>query len=126
VKEATKDMFGRKAAAIAAASVFGVGLLGSAALAALAPVSTGAGVDQGTTASVELKGPKPGAPDRFKAILDALVSKGVITQAQEDAILGALKDATVTHKDRGDVLARILSGLFEQSASYLGMAPSDL
>ena len=118
-------MFGRKALAIATASVFGLGLLSSAAVAALAPVSTGVLADQGTAASVDAKGPKPGAPDKFKAILDALVAKGVITQAQEDAILAALKDAA-GQKDRDDVLERILRGLFEQSATYLGIAPADL
>src|SRR5437867_12354908 len=118
-------MFGRKALAIATASVFGLGLLGSAAVAALAPVSTGVLADQGTAASVDAKGPKPGAPDKFKAILDALVAKGVITQAQEDAILAALKDAA-GQKDRDDVLERILRVLFEQSATYLGIAPADL
>ena len=118
-------MFGRKALAIATASVFGLGLLSSAAVAALAPVSTGVLADQGTAASVDAKGPKPGAPDKFKAILDALVAKGVITQAQEDAILAALKDAA-DQKDRDDVLGRILHGLFEQSATYLGIAPADL
>src|SRR5207247_97640 len=110
-------MFGRKAVAIATAGVFGLGLLGSAALAALAPVSNGGLEDQGTVASVDAKGPKPGAPDKVKAILDALVAKGVITQAQEDAILAALKDAA-GQKDRDDVLGRILHGLFEQSATY--------
>src|SRR5881628_550494 len=118
-------MFGRKALAIATASVFGLGLLSSAAVAALAPVSTGVLADQGTAASVDAKGPKPGAPDKFKAILDALVAKGVITQAQEDAILAALKDAA-GQKDRDDVLERILRVLFEQSATYLGIAPADL
>ena len=118
-------MFGRKALAIATASVFGLGLLSSAAVAALAPVSTDVLADQGTAASVDAKGPKPGAPDKFKAILDALVAKGVITQAQEDAILAALKDAA-GQKDRDDVLERILRVLFEQSATYLGIAPADL
>lgn len=125
VKEATKDMFGRKAVAIATASIFGIGLLGGAAVAAFAPVSV-AGVDEGNPASAELKGPKPGSPDRFKAVLDALVAKGVITQAQEDAILAALKDAAGTDKDRGDVLHRILGNLFEQSATYLGTTPAAL
>src|SRR5947209_7840282 len=31
--------------------------------------------------------------DKVKAVLDALVAKGTITQAQEDAILQAFKDA---------------------------------
>src|SRR5439155_815684 len=100
-------MFGRKAVAIATASVFGLGLLGSAAVAALAPVSTDVLADQGTAASLDAKGPKPGAPDKFNAILEAL------------------KDAA-GQKDRDDVLERILHGLFEQSATYLGIAPADL
>jgi glycosyltransferase A (GT-A) superfamily protein (DUF2064 family) len=119
-------MFGRKALAITTASVFGVGLLGSAALAALAPVSTDALADQGQAVSAEAKGPKPGAPDKIKAVLDALVAKGVITQAQEDAVLAALKDAAGQKPDRGNALERILGGLFEQSATYLGIGPADL
>jgi hypothetical protein len=119
-------MFGRKAVAIATASIFGLGLLGSAAVAALSPVGGGVVTEQSAAASADAKGPKPGAPDKIKALLDGLVTKGVITQAQEDAILAAFKDAAGKHNDRGDALHRILTGLFEQSATYLGITPADL
>src|ERR671936_2872855 len=119
-------MFGRKAVAIATASIFGLGLLGSAAVAALAPVAGEAVADQSAAASADAKGPKAGAPDKIKALLDALVTKGVITQAQEDAILAAFKDAAGKKDEHGDALHRILSNLFEQSATYLGMTPAEL
>ena len=129
LKEATRQMFGRKTLGIAAASVFGVALLGGAALAALAPVSTdGPEVTAGAATSTDLKPNHPDKdhPDKLKAILDALVTKGVITQAQEDAILAALKDAAGKDKDRGEVLHHILRDLFGQSATYLGISPADL
>ena len=62
--------------------------------------------------------PKPGN-DKLKGILDALVAKGVITHAQEDAILGAIKN----DKNGEDLLRRVFAGLFDQSATYLGMKP---
>jgi hypothetical protein len=124
LKEATKDMNGRKAAVIATASVLGIGLLGSAALAAFAPAPSES-FDSVPGLEASANGPKPGSPDKIKAILDALVAKNVITQAQADAIVAALKD-TQSEKDRGDFLRRVLSGLFEQSATYLGMTQADL
>lgn len=121
-------MFGQKrtvAIAIATA-IIGVGLLGGAAFAAFAPSSTDTFslVPDLSGSAITAAAPKPGN-DKLKAILDALVAKGVITQAQEDAILAAMKDA---HGDKGrdDLLRRVFAGLFDQSASYLGMKPADL
>lgn len=114
---------GRKTATIAVTALLGLGLLGSAAFAAFAPAPADTFSLVPTlpgTAVAEV--PKA---DKVKAILDALVTKGVITQAQEDAILAALKDAA-GDKDRDDLLKRVFANLFEQSATYLGIAPADL
>jgi len=111
---------GRKAAVIALTAVIGTGLLGGAALAAFAPAPEYALSVDGSDGNLTIaETPKGG---QVKNVLDALVSKGVITQAQEDAIIGALKDA---RGDR-DAVKRILTGLFQESATYLGIAPKDL
>ncbi len=109
------------------AGVLGLAVTGAAAFAAFeptAPASTAANVAVGTaTAQTD----KEGAHDRLKDVLDSLVQKGTITQAQEDAILDALKTA---HKDKDKdehgVLHRVLHGLMKMSAEYLGMTPKDL
>ena len=114
---------GRKVAAVAVTALLGVGLLGSAALAAFAPVPTDTfSLVPTLPGTAVAETPKT---DKLKAVLDALVSKGVITQAQEDAILAAAKDAG-GDKDRDDLLKHVFANLFEQSATYLGMTPADL
>jgi polyhydroxyalkanoate synthesis regulator phasin len=121
-------MFGRKAILVVVTAAIGVSLLGGAALAAFAPAATGETslvVDAQGQAAME-RGPKPGdRPDKLKDILDALVTKGVITQAQEDQILGALKN-TVTDRVKDALVGRVFSDLFAQSATYLGMTQGDL
>ena len=117
-------LFGRRAVIAAVTAVFGLGLLGTAAFAAFAPAPAD---------TFALVPSLPGAPvaeaakggDKLKALLDALVTKGVITQGQEDAIIGAVKDAR-GDKAREDFLRKVLASLFEQSATYLGMQPADL
>jgi hypothetical protein len=124
-KEAT-GMFGRKVAIAIATAILGVGLLGGAAFAAFAPspVDTSSLVPELSGSAGSAAAPKPGH-DKLKAILDALVAKGVITQAQEDSILAAIKDAH-GDKDRDALLRRVFASLFEQSATYLGTTPADL
>jgi hypothetical protein len=58
--------------------------------------------------------------DRLKKLLDGLVTKGVITQQQEDAILAAAKDAKPVRT------AKVVRDLLGESAKYLGLAPKDL
>ena len=116
-------LFRRKAAVVAVTAIFGLGVLGTAAFAALAPA-------QGDTFSLVPSLPGSAvadAPraDKLKAILDALVSKGLITQAQEDAIVAALKDAA-GDRQGAEFAKRVLAKGFEQSATYLGVAPADL
>jgi len=116
-------MFGRNAAIAIATGVLGVGMLGGAAFAAFAPVpaDTFSLAPDLSGSALTAVAPKPGN-DRLKGILDALVTKGVITQAQEDAILAAVRDGE--HRD--DALRQVFKHLFEQSADYLGMKPAEL
>lgn len=106
---------GRKVAIVAMTALIGTGLLGTAAFAAFAPAA-GHATLPGTTAQA----PKA---DRLKVVLDALVARGVITQAQADAILQALKEE---RRDDGDHAKRFFGNLFEQSAAYLEMQPAAL
>ncbi len=119
-------LIGRRAAVVAVTTILGLGVLGSAAFAALAPTTTqdGASIIAPLPGMALAEAPKGKS---LKSVLDALVTKGVITQQQEDAILAALKD---THRDndrdRDDFLKRVLAGLFGQSATYLGVQPAEL
>lgn len=104
------------------AAALTVALLGGAALAAFAPVDYDP-VDA-VAAELGIAAPANSGTDKLKTILDALAAKGVITAAQEDAILAAVRDADPA---RGaGALKRILSGLLEGSAKYLGLTMADL
>jgi hypothetical protein len=123
-----RKMFGgqRRVVIAIVTGILGLGLLGGAAFAtfAPAPADTFSLVPSIEGASTTSAAPKPG-DNGLKAILDALVAKGVITQAQEDAILAAAKDAH-GDKSRDDLLRRVFGNLFDQSATYLGLKPSEL
>src|SRR5258706_410800 len=118
-------MFGgqRKVVIAIVTGILGMGARAGAARAPLAPApaDTFSLVPDLEGASTTSAAPKPG-DNGLKAILDALVTKGVITQAQEDAILAAAKDA----HGRDDLLRRVFGNLFDQSAIYLGLTPADL
>ena len=113
-------MFGirRKAAIAITTAIFGTALLGGAALAAFAPAQ----LETELVTSPSAQGGQPDRADKMKQILDALVAKNVITQAQEDAILTAMKGDR-THEE---LVRRILAGLFDQTVTYLGTTPADL
>jgi len=114
---------GRKVATAAITALLGLGLLGSAAFAAFAPAPTDTfSLVPALPGTAVAETPKA---DKLKALLDALVTKGVITKAQEDAILAAVKDAA-GDKDRDGLLRQVFAKLFDQSATYLGMTPADL
>ncbi len=115
---------GRRAAVTAVTAIFGLGLLGSAAFAAFAPTpsDTFSLVPSLPGTAVAQTPPQ----NKLKDVLDGLVQKGVITQQQEDAILAALKNANGDDKARAELLRKVFAGLFEQSATYLGMQPKDL
>jgi SAM-dependent methyltransferase len=110
----------RKVVLAVGAAIASVGLFGAVAFAAFAPdVSTTTNSVFGPSNVVAAEDTKH---DRFKDVLDGLVKKGVITQAQEDAILAALKDAAGTHVK----VEAILHDFFSESAKYLGMTDKDL
>ncbi len=124
----TMKVFGTtKLATAALAGVLSLAVTGAAAFAAfqpVAPTTSIAATDTGATASLSAEDrPKDGT----KTILDKLVANGTITQAQEDAILKAFKDATEQHKEkRGDaegavLLKRLLADLMKLSVSYIGL-----
>jgi hypothetical protein len=109
---------GRKAAITAMAAMFSTALLGGAALAAFAPVQAATSIVAGAEANKD-------RPANLKTILDDLVKRNVITQAQEDAILAALA-AAKPDRTHEEFLRRIAQEFLAQSASYLGMTMADL
>lgn len=69
--------------------------------------------------------------DRIKAALDALVKKGTITQAQEDAILQALQQTAPPRPKPpvGPLVPNIkffIGDLMRTTTTYLGLSPKDL
>lgn len=106
-----------KAVAVASAGFLGAGLLGGVAFAAVPTATDHSGSTMpNTTANAVLD--KTGG--KLKAALDALVSKGVITQAQEDAIVDAL---TADHKDHPK-LKEFVGDVVKESVDYIGL-PAD-
>jgi polyhydroxyalkanoate synthesis regulator phasin len=96
-------------------------LLGGAALATFAPMTydSPSQIDGDSSTAAENSG-----SDKLKSILDGLVVKGLITQAQEDAILAAVKTAAPVRE--GATVRGIFAGLFNESAKYLSLTPADL
>lgn len=117
-------MFGirRKAAIAVTTAIFATALLGGAALAAFAPTQLEPELVAGLDAAPNAQAGQKDRADKMKQILDALVAKNVITQAQEDAILAALAG----DRAHEDFLHRVLAGLFDQTVSYLGTTAADL
>lgn len=112
----------RKPAAIAMTAILGTGLLGGAAFAAFTPTNDVAwSIDPANGAVTMSEAPK--GTDLLKTVLDSLVAKNVITQAQEDAIITALKDARTANSD---VLKKVVAGLLNESATYLGFNQQEL
>ncbi len=107
----------RKSVAIASVSLLSVGLLGGVAFAAIpTPTDT---VAMRTPTSITANSTEAAAEKaraKLKAVLDALVAKNVITQAQEDAIIGALTTAADHPK-----LREFVGDVAKESVSYLGL-----
>lgn len=104
-----------KTAAIVSAGFLGAGLLGGVAFAAV-PVTNGvSAMTAPDTSTANATDEKKRA--KLKAVLDALVAKNVITQAQEDAIIAALG---AEHKDHPR-LREFLGDVVKESVSYLGL-----
>lgn len=115
---------GRTVATGVVTGVLGLAITGAAASAAFTPTpptAVVAAVESGaeTVAVAEKEGPK----QPLKAILDRLVANGTITQAQEEAILKAVKDAAGEHRDRDNaaIVKRVLADLMRLSIQYIDL-----
>jgi hypothetical protein len=108
-----------KAVAIASAGFLGAGLLGGVAFAAVPATSDTAWTTApNSVPSAQTTDEKARA--KIKAVLDALVAKNVITQAQEDAIVSALTADRAAHPK----LREFVGDVAKESVSYLGL-PAD-
>ena len=116
-----------KLATAAVTGVLSLAVTSAAAFAAFQPdtrpMLTSAVEGASTTVQAEREGNGKGK-DRIKEVLDKLVAKGVITQAQEDAIVAAFKEAAGDRDEHGLKLA--LGDLMKISADYLGLTKDDL
>ena len=125
-------MTGNKWGLAVVAGTITMTLIGGVAIAGFQPFG---GADQSAQSSVagtvaELQA-QAGPKDRIKATLDALVKKGTITQAQEDSILQALKDATppakpVPTRPGTPNIKSFIGDLTRATSTYLGLTQGDL
>lgn len=111
------------------ATILTTGLIGGAAFAALAPSpSTPAptiATDPGLSGIASDEARKPGA--ELQAILEKLVKAGTITQAQQDAILAAAKEAAGAKARPEHPAAKgVLGDLLKTATAYLGLEPKVL
>jgi hypothetical protein len=106
-----------KTVAIVSASVLGAGLVGGVAFAAVPTPSDTAILTAPTTNPADAMNDDK-AKAKLKAVLDALVAKNVITQAQEDAIVAAL---TAAHDKDHPKLREFVGDVFKGSVDYLGL-----
>ena len=109
--------------------------LGIGAFALNSVLPAGAVGSSPTQATDPSAAPSPGchAPgDKFKGVLDKLVTDGTITQAQEDAIIQAMKDAAVGDKPGrggprgGGLRLKVLDGMLQVSADTIGVSVDEL
>jgi polyhydroxyalkanoate synthesis regulator phasin len=119
---------------LVAASAFTMALVGGVALAGFQPFATSDAATVGgpTAALTEKDRPK----DPLKDVLDGLVAKNTITQAQADAIVQALKDARPSPKpntpDRTPARPTVpnvmafIGDLTKAAGAYLGVDPKAL
>ncbi|GAC1700509.1 MAG: hypothetical protein NVS9B6_14210 [Candidatus Limnocylindrales bacterium] len=119
----------RKLALGAGATVLTTGLIGGAALAAMAPARLATGTTiaadpgHGDVSSDEARKPGAGLP----AILEKLVTAGTITSAQRDAILAAAKEAAgAKTRPEHSAAKGVLGDLLKTAAAYIGLGPTEL
>jgi hypothetical protein len=119
-------MTGNKWPLAIAAGAFTTALVGGVALAGFQPFATSDGATVGgpTAGLAE----NAGSTNKLKTILDGLLTKGTITQAQEDAILQAIKDAAPTPRPNVKPARPSIPGvmsfvgdLTKAASDYLGM-----
>lgn len=119
-------MITTKLAAAALAGTLGVAITGTAAFAAFDPAAAApgpAGVTDPGAGSLQAEKGKPA--DKIKKVLDSLVAKGTITQAQEDAILQAFKDAAEDRREKAKA-HRVEMDLLKVSADFIGLPKDQL
>ena len=104
-----------KTVAVVSAGFLGAGLLGGVAFAAL-PTTADAGALTAPDTNTAIANAERGRA-KLKAVLDALVAKNVISQAQEDAIIGAL----TADKQNHPKLRELVGDVARESVSYLGL-----
>ncbi len=106
-----------KTVAIVSTCVLGAGLVGGVAFAATpTPSDTTSMTAPSTNPTDAMNDDK--AKAKLKAVLDALVAKNVITQAQEDAIIAAL---TAAHDKDHPRLREFVGDVLKESVDYVGL-----
>jgi len=113
----------KKLALGAGAAILTSGLVGGAAFAALSPGTPTATVtsvaESGLTAAA---GDEAGKPGGLKAVLDKMVAANKISQAQEDQILAAVKEAAGAKAGPDHAGAKgVLGELMKTATAYLGL-----
>jgi polyhydroxyalkanoate synthesis regulator phasin len=109
-----------------AAGAFTTALVGGVALAGLQLPVGDAPIAATVPAVTDTAATRVSSKTKLKEILDGLVAKGTITQAQADAILKAVKDAEPTPKTKpvrpaGPSVRSFVGELSKAASSYLGM-----
>jgi hypothetical protein len=107
------------------ASIAIAAALGGGAFALNTVLPAGAQTDTGTQSQTGPDGRHPRGA-WAKAALDKLVQDGTITQAQEDAVIQALKDARPDRPGRGERFHKLLRATIEVSAETIGITPEEL
>ena len=107
-----------KAVAVVSVGVLGAALLGGVAF-AMTPTTSDNAISMAPNTPGASAAPAA-RENRLKSVLDALVAKGIITQAQEDALIAALK---AEHKDHPN-MREFIGDVFKASVDYLGL-PAD-
>ncbi len=105
-----------KTVAIVSAGFLGAGLLGGVAFAAVPTTMDTVAMTAPDTNTASANAERGRA--KLKAVLDALVAKNVITQAQEDAIIGALTADKQDHPK----LRELVGDVAKESVAYLGLS----
>jgi polyhydroxyalkanoate synthesis regulator phasin len=121
-------MLTSKLATAAVTGVLSLAVTGAAAFAAVPsaePTRLTAAIDTApqTTAQADRDGKDKNKDrgDALKAVLDRLVANGTITQAQEEAILKAFKEAAGHRDESAGIAKRILGDLMQLSVEYIGL-----
>lgn len=113
----------RKLALAMAAGAATTTMLGGIALAGIQPFSRSEADASTLPDAASALAERGKGKDTLKAALDALVAKGTITPAQEDAILQAVKDAAPKHEPKPSrpSVRSFIGDLMKATTGYLGL-----